>query len=179
MSLLSSIASFANPIKGYLYAGAAVALVATGTTLYVKHDHKEQKIGEQKVIAAQLAADAKEAAHVKKVQDDATTTINDLQLRFAAALATPPKPAVIVRMCTNTPSVSPDAARSGTSPGPSIDAASGSSSGVGSSDQEGTDIAPATEAILKRDGELIAYLQGYIRECQAVGNCGGAQNASP
>jgi hypothetical protein len=167
-------------IRDYIYGGLILLLLTGGAGFWIHHDHKEQAIGEQKVVAAQKAADAKEAIHVQQVQDDATATIQDLQLRYAAVLASPPVPRVVVRMCDATPGVPADAPRSDAGTESVSDAAGGSSGGVGGADQAAPDIAPATEVILNRDKAIIAYLQGYIRECQKIGNCAeDVQDASP
>lgn len=149
------------PLRLYAEIAAALVLIAAGMWFA----HHERQIGATKVEAAQAAANLKEAAHVAKVNEDATSTINDLQIRLSTALVLPAQPSFVVRVC---PTASPAAripssdaapvARSDDSPRPS--------EGLG-----GADIAPGTEAILKRDKAVIDYLQGYVRECQTMGNC--------
>jgi hypothetical protein len=154
-------------IKDAVYGGIIILLLSTGTVLWIKHDHKLIAEGEEKVVAAQQAADAKEAAHVKKVQDNANASLQTLQSRVDAEDLAPVQPHVVVRLCNSASSVPADAARGNASAGAQANATGGSGSGVG----EGSDIAPATEAILKRDKDDIEYLQGYIRDCQAAGLC--------
>lgn len=154
-----------DPLKEYGY--IALLLVVLGAVVWFAHD--ERVVGEAKVEAAQRAADAHEEARVAQVNANATTSIQDLQTRFAAALATPPKPAVVVRLCPGALAPAGEGAP-GTSPLSGGDAGVRSGSGVGSNNQ-GIDIATPTESILKRDQTVITYLQGYIRTCQTTGGC--------
>lgn len=154
------------PIKAYLDIGIVLAvLVAIG---WFAHG---QRVDQRNAdLAAARQAEAKEAAHVAKVNSDAAATISDLQTRFAGALAAPVKPSVVVRVCRSTSAANADGVPAGSGSGPGNDAPGGSGGGVGK-DGLGLDIAPPTEAILKRDKALIDYLQGYARTCQTTGGC--------
>jgi hypothetical protein len=159
-----------NLLKNY---GGYALLLAIGGGWYLYHDHKEIDKGEARVVAAQKAADVKEAAHVAKVTASATATIQDLQRRLAAVLTAPAPvrpPSVVVRMCGYTP-VPPDAGNSSPRPESPGDGPPGPGSVVGGGSQEGPDIAPMTEKILSDDKAVIEYLQGYIRTCQTAGLC--------
>lgn len=154
-----------DPIKQYVDIALVIAvLIGIGWVV-----HRIEVIGEQKVIVAQRAADLKEQAHVAKVNADATASIQDLQVRLAGALVAPPKPAIVVRVCQH-PNGAIEPARSDSGPSPGGNETPGSGSGVGGDDL-GLDIAPPTEAILKRDKAVIDYLQGYVHTCQTAGLC--------
>ena len=162
-----------NPISAFLAANrvyaelAAVALLAGAFALFVRH---ERAIGAAHEIAVvQKATAAQEAADHKDI-DNATRSISELQARYAADLArTPvPDPAVRIRVC--------DGARVNDPPRQDAAAGSGSNAADGppervAGDGEGRDLTAPTEAILARSGATIAYLQGYIRSCQANGFC--------
>jgi hypothetical protein len=153
-------------LKSY---GGYLVIAAAAGGWFLWHDHQEIDKGEARVVAAQKAADVKEAAHVAKVEQDATATIKDLQARLAGALAAPaPAPTVVVRMRLIPASVS---AGTGSDDRPAVaggDGSAGSSGAVGGDDQ---DIAGPTEQILKDDRAIIEYLQGYIATCQQAGVC--------
>jgi hypothetical protein len=152
------------------YAGYFLIVVVAGGW-FVYHDHQEIQKGEARMAALQKAADLKEAKHIALVEANAKSTIDDLQARLSKSLATPPQPAVVVRMCRNTASV-PEAGAGADRPAVgSGDGTAGSSQAVGGTDQEAPDIAPGTEHILNDDKAIIEYLQGYIRTCQAAGVC--------
>ncbi len=153
------------PLRLYAEIAAALILVVAGVWFV----HHERQIGAAKVTAVQQAADLKEKQHVDKVNADATATINDLQVRLSTALAVPPQPAFVVRVCPSAPSA-PRGLPSDAPPSSGSNEASGTGGGVGSLDL-GADIAPATEAVLSRDKAMIDYLQGYIEACQRMGNC--------
>jgi len=144
------------------YGLLALILIVLGATIYFVHD--ERQIGAAKVIAAQAAADAKEAVHVQQVEANAADTVSSLQARLTSQVAAPPHPTVVVRMCDRTTSA--PSAGGAALPGPAGDAAGGPSSGVGEDD-----IAAPTELILNRDKAMIDYLQGYVRACQTAGAC--------
>lgn len=161
---MMAIFSFLRPYLGYIFIAAA----AGGWFLW--HDHQEIDKGEARVVAAQKAADVKEAAHVAKVEADDKVTIDGLKMRLDNALAIPdPVPGVVVRMCLPASRLSADAGSGGKPAGPGSDGPAGPGGSVGSADP---DIAGLTEKILADDGAIIAYLQGYIASCQADGVCG-------
>lgn len=154
-----------DPIKEYVDIGLVLAgLIAIGLFL-----HHVRVGAQQELVVAQQAADLKEATRVAKVNADATVTINDLQARLSDALVAPTKPSVSVRVCLQ-PRLPSDGGSASPSPGPLSYEAGGPSGGVGSDDLS-LDIAPPTEAILKRDKAVIDYLQGYVRTCQTAGLC--------
>ncbi len=152
-----------NLLKSYgLY--LAIAVAASGWFLW--HDHLEIVKGRDQVIAQLKADNAKLAAHNAQVETDAKARTDKLQKSLDESLLTPiPTPRVVVRMCDATPQGGGTAGPSG-STGPQSDGTKGSSKVVG-----GPDIAPATEQILKDDGAIIEYLQGYIASCQKAGVC--------
>lgn len=154
-----------NPIKEYLYIALTIGLLG-GMLWFVHH---ERAIGEQKVVAAQQAADVKYAAQVAKVEADAKVTTDALQKQLDAALLTPIHPNVVVRMLVPTAPAS-GAVREDASPSPGGDAGSGSGGGLGEG-HGSVDIAGPTEQVLARDKALIDYLQGYILKCQRAGMC--------
>jgi hypothetical protein len=163
MPILSLITGFFSGTNLKLMLGVAALIGAWW--LY----HHVIEIGEDKARAAQTAANLKEAQHVQQVEANASNTISDLQSRLAAALIEPVQPAVTVRMCVN-PSRN-ESANSNQGAGVPSNAAGGPGGRVGEDDLS-LDIAPPTEAILKRDKAVIDYLQGYIRACQTAGACG-------
>jgi hypothetical protein len=160
-----------DPIKEYFYIALALGVVVWG----VWFAHHERDIQAQKDTAAIVAAEKQHAVEAAKVLADATATIQDLQVRLATTLATPPKPHVIVRMCD--PDSQNGVRPPVTTPNTPSDGATGPGSGMGGSDPraadagDAPDIAGATEAILAHDGAVIRYLQGYIRACQKAGRC--------
>lgn len=154
-----------DPVKEYLDIGIVLALLI-GIGWFAHHERTEEKT---LLVAAQQAADLKEAQHVAQVNADAASTISGLSARLSGALAAPAQPHVVVRVCQH-PGVPADGGAPSPSTGGLGDAASGPSSGVGEDDL-GLDIAPPTEAILKRDKAVIDYLQGYVRTCQTTGGC--------
>ena len=151
-------------IKEYAYLGMIV-LIFAGFGWWTYHERKAEH---EHDIAVQAAALARETAHVKQVEDQANEQLSKIQNQLATALATPPTPSIVVRVCSATAAhLTADRAPSAAIPS---DAASGPSSGMGSSGEE-PDIAPVTERILARDKAVIDYLQGYIRTCQQAGVC--------
>lgn len=152
-----------------LYAEIAGALILIGAAFWFIHH--ERQIGADKILARDAAAELKEQQHVDKVNADATATIQDLQARFAATLAAPPKPSIVVRVCPTTPFAVQVAPRDAP-PVAGSDGPPRPSGGVGGGNAEpGIDIAPPTEAILKRDKAIMDYFRGYVHECQRIGNC--------
>lgn len=155
--------------KEYAYL-AMIALLFVGFGWWTYHERNEQR---QHDASVEIAAAAKEASHVKAIEDAADVKLSALQNKLDDALLTPVTPGIVVRVCASPAATSaPNRAASTAAPS---DAVSGPSVGVGSSDQ-GEDIAPLTEAILARDKAVIDYLQGYIRTCQQAGVC---QKESP
>lgn len=155
-----------NPIKEYSLLAIILGLFI-GLVWFGHHERIEERDAE---IVAQKRADDKEIKHVQEVQANDKITIDALQAQLGAALAAPPKPGVVVRMCQPAPGAG-SPLRGNPSPGLDSHATSGPGIGMGSNGQEGSDIAPGTEVILGRDKAVIDYLQGYIRECQAKGVC--------
>lgn len=154
-----------NPIKEYLYIGlTAFLLVAV-----LWFTHHERMEGEQKVIAAQHAADLKYEAETAKREANVKVQTDALQKQLDTALLTPVHPGIVVRMLVPTTSAS-GTVRKDASPGKGSDDAAGPNQGLGDSDHS-VDIATVTEAILARDKAVIAYLQGYISKCQSAGIC--------
>ncbi|MFI5397612.1 MAG: hypothetical protein ACHQ9S_18905 [Candidatus Binatia bacterium] len=157
---MTAIFAFLRPYLGYI----ALAGAFYGWLLW--HDHQEIVKGESRVVAAQKAADVKEAAHVAKVEANADSTIKDLNAKLdAAALSPVAKPGVVVRMCVGA-SVPPHAGSADRPAGSGGDGPAGPSGPVG-----GDDIAAPTERILAEDRAIIQYLQGYIETCQTAGLC--------
>jgi hypothetical protein len=153
------------PIKGYLDLGLIIAILI-GIGWFAHFERTEEKTA---LVAAQQAADFKEAQHVAQVNANATASIQDLQVRLAAALVAPAKPNVIVRVCQRA-GVPANGSAPSSGTGAVLHDSPGPGGGVGEDDL-GLDIAPPTEAILKRDKAVIDYLQGYIRTCQTTGGC--------
>ena len=157
---MTAIIAFLKPYLGY----AAIAAVLSGWFMW--HNHREILKGESKIVAAQQAADIKEAAHVAKVEANAKTQIDTLQAKLDDALVAPvPQPRVVVRMCNN-PGVPADAGSADRPPGAGGDGTAGPGSPVGDDD-----IAAPTEKILADDRAIIQDLQGYIVTCQQAGLC--------
>lgn len=153
----------------YKYIAIIVALLLAIGFIY----HKGQTNERDHLQAAQARADQKERDHVAKVQADDQLVVDKLQDQLGRALIEPVIPGVSVRMCVNTAAPS-SPVRSDSGPHPTGNGPGGPGGGMGSDHQgstEGIDVAPATEAILKRDKAVIDYLQGYIRECQDKGVC--------
>ncbi len=147
--------------KGILY--GVILVVALGATIWAVHH--ERGIGKQQVLQAQAVEKQKREREVAKVESNAKANIDGLQTQLDAALAAPPTPGVVVRMCLGSPGTIATVRGDAAAAVPS-NAAGGPSQGMGSAD-----IAPATEAILARDKAVIDTLQGYVRECQRIGAC--------
>lgn len=154
------------PLKEYFYLGVVLAVLAA----VVWFGHYERTIEANKLHAAQAAADAKETAHVNQVTDHATATIQDLQVRFAATLATPPVNPVVVRLCQH-PTVNVGTGPQTQGAGSAGNATGGPGAGVAGLSEEGPDIGPGTELILNRLKGKLDYLQGYVHACQTAGVC--------
>lgn len=164
-ALIQAILRKIAPLKDYLILAALVGVVATGAWFI----HHERQIGEQRWQRRLAEKELLWKANVDKVNEDAKVTIDGLQAKLDAKLATPPSDPLHVRVCKSAPT-SPSSVPTGESPVPSGDGPSGPSSPVARDDQ-GVDIGPATEAILNELSAKIDYLQGYIRTCQKAGVC--------
>ena len=163
-----------DPLKEYTYLAMLIALLVGGGYVY----HKIEVAGEQKVLAAQAAADAKAEAQVRQVQNAAAVSIAAINQQLSDVLAHPVVRTFPVRVCPN-PGPATGAARDSAAPAQGSNAAGGPGSGVagdsqasgGSVDPAGADIGPATENLLNRLGAKIAYLQSYVQVCQQAGLC--------
>lgn len=154
------------PIKEYLYIACLVGVLAA-IAWFAHHERAAQAAIDQ---AARVAADAKETAHVNKVTANATATIQDLQVRFAATLAAPPPNPVVVRLCPR-PTITVSAGPQIQGAGPDSDATGGPGPGVARPSEQGPDIGAPTEVILNRLKGKLDYLQGYVHTCQVAGVC--------
>jgi hypothetical protein len=156
-----------DPIREY----AAIACILAVLAFAGWGFHKVEMIGENKVVAAQKAADEKEAAHVAQVQHDADLKYAALEARFTQQLGAGPKPGAIpARLCweSNLPA---NAGSNGTGAQPGSNGPGGPGSGVAGDLVQGPDITPDTEALLNRLGAKLSYLQGYVVICQNAGLC--------
>lgn len=149
------------PIKDIVY-GALIVALLIGFGVFVHH---ERTVGKNEVLAVQHRETAKREQQVAQVEQNASKKIGQLQTQLSLDLAAPPHPNVVVRMCVGSPGTIATV-RGDAVPAVQSDAAGGPGAGMG-----GTDIAPATEAILARDKAVIDTLQGYVRECQRIGAC--------
>ena len=166
--------SFLSPYRDALLGAALAFLLTAGVAFWIHHNHIQQDIGEAKVIAADKAAAAKQAAADKERIDVASRSLATLQAQLDVALAAPVVHDTVrtIRVCDNAapPAASPvreDAAAGARSVG-----AVQPTAVVEEPPQAvGADITDITESEFAHAGALIAYLQGYILACQNAGFC--------
>lgn len=157
------------PYEVYIWAGLAVLLLVTG----VYEIHHLENIGVQR----QLAADAKLAdaqrVHTAEVEARAEALVRANDARLHGALVAPdPKPSVAVRVCPRVAAPRPPMSANGGTVSGGAGGPAAIPGAVGAESQgSGVDIAPSTEALLKRADAEIAYWREYYAACKAAGAC--------
>lgn len=153
------------PPQVKLYAELIAVLAFAAFITWGVHHLREQ--GRQEILAANARADA--AAVIHKAEVEALVhmrygaIINELE---KSRTAPPPADALSVRVCKpGTPL--PGHLPANGSPRPPADGTAGLSAGV----EEGRDIGPFTEQLLKRANAQVKALQEYVRTCQEAGIC--------
>lgn len=155
------------PIRDWCYIAVIAALLAFGGTWYVKHNHAEQKIGEQKVEAADAKAVAAQTVRNQKVESNAQDAINAALAEYDASISAPPavQPPRIV--CHG-------AVAAGGRAVPGHAGASGA--GDGSAvvpESTGPEFDPSKHVLSvgQAADAQVTLLQNYVRACQAAGLC--------
>lgn len=153
------------PLKDWLYGGVIVALLI-GFGVFVHH---ERNVGATKVITADAAAVAKQAAHNTEIETHAQQTVTQISETYAKAVAAPPAadaPHLWVRQpsssCPAGANASPARAADG---GPVVSAA------VPSAGEDAIDFGPPLDKSFQDADAQVTGLQDYIKACQTAGLC--------
>ena len=168
---MSIVADIINPYRIWIEAAVLAAVLGFGTWLYF---HVEG-IGEKKIEVKVAAALQAQKAIDKQDIDNARLTLAALQKRLDGALAAPAPvdPDIHIRVCDD-PVRSVAASKV---PGPGSGSHDAVRPPAGMEDPNppasrgSVEVTDITEQVLLLAGARIAYLQGYIEECQAKGFC--------
>lgn len=168
MSVLTTVLSSIG-IKDYVYGALIAALLATGATWYIHHNHVEQQIGATKVITSDQKAVAAQVTHNTQIEATANGAVHNATQTYNHSISSPtlPPPSIV---CHST-------ARSSGSVSSNASTTSRSNGGASVPKQSGESTEPAwnpSEQVL-RQGQLadaqVKLLIAYVKACQAEGVC--------